>query len=81
MPYLKPKTGAIVRYPDGKLLAERGAHVPNNSFWRRRLKAGDCVECKAPNKRHAVPSEDDTLVDRNSKPKPKPKPDTVDNVD
>jgi Protein of unknown function (DUF2635) len=62
--YLKPKPGAIVRRPDGKLLPERGAHVPNNTFWRRRLKAGDCVECKPPNARHAKPAPDDKTIER-----------------
>lgn len=63
--YLKPKkTGSIVRFPDGRLLSARGAHVPNNSFWRRRVRAGDCVECKAPNLRHAKPSPDDIPVER-----------------
>lgn len=54
MLYMKPKTGCIVRRPDGKLLLPQGASVPNTSFWRRRLKAGDCIACKSPRERAAA---------------------------
>lgn len=46
---LKPaKPGSIVRDPITHVpLPEEGRRVPNNSFWRRRVKAGDAVEVLA----------------------------------
>ncbi len=39
---VKPQEGKIVRDPDtGVKLPASGRNVPNNSYWRRRLAAGD----------------------------------------
>lgn len=39
---VKPKAGKMVRDPISlALLPENGRNVPNNTFWRRRLRDGD----------------------------------------
>jgi hypothetical protein len=40
---LRPAAGVKVRRPDGKHLAEAGETVTMNSYWDRRLTAGDVV--------------------------------------
>jgi len=43
--YVVPKKGKIVRDPlSGIAVPADGRNVPNNSFWRRRVKAGDVDE-------------------------------------
>lgn len=40
--FVKPKDGLSVRCPvRGEALPKEGAEVPDNTFWRRRLKDGD----------------------------------------
>ncbi|HGY5200608.1 TPA: DUF2635 domain-containing protein [Raoultella ornithinolytica] len=40
--FVKPKDGLSVRCPvRGEALPTEGAEVPDNTFWRRRLKDGD----------------------------------------
>ena len=40
--FVKPKDGLSVRCPvRGEALPKEGADVPDNTFWRRRLKDGD----------------------------------------
>ncbi|MCU8822775.1 DUF2635 domain-containing protein [Klebsiella quasipneumoniae] len=40
--FVKPKDGLSVRCPvRGEALPAKGAEVPDNTFWRRRLKDGD----------------------------------------
>lgn len=40
--FVKPKDGLSVRCPvRGEALPKDGAEVPDNTFWRRRLKDGD----------------------------------------
>jgi hypothetical protein len=40
--FVKPKDGLSVRCPvRGEPLPKDGAEVPDNTFWRRRLKDGD----------------------------------------
>ncbi|MDI3221425.1 DUF2635 domain-containing protein [Klebsiella michiganensis] len=40
--FVKPKDGLSVRCPvRGKPLPKEGGEVPDNIFWRRRLKDGD----------------------------------------
>lgn len=69
MLYLKPKDGSQVRRPDGTLLPSRGAHVPNTSYWRRRLKAGDCETIGAPQGRKSKPAPTDKKVKDKDKDK------------
>ncbi len=45
--HLKPAPGLIVRYPDGRRLPDEGKPVPMNTYWARRLAAGDVVEVAA----------------------------------
>ncbi|EAO1206235.1 DUF2635 domain-containing protein [Salmonella enterica] len=43
--FLKPAPGKSVRDPRSmKLLADKGERKPRNSYWLRRLGAGDVVE-------------------------------------
>lgn len=48
--FLKPsRPGLIVRDPRSKLpLPEAGAHKPDNSYWRRRMRSGDAIEVAPP---------------------------------
>ena len=42
--FVKPKDGLSVRCPvRGEALPKEGADVPDNTFWRRRLKDGDII--------------------------------------
>ncbi|MCY0239998.1 DUF2635 domain-containing protein, partial [Klebsiella pneumoniae] len=42
--FVKPKDGLSVRCPvRGEALPKEGADVPDNTFWRRRLKDGDVI--------------------------------------
>lgn len=41
---LRPAPGLKVRRPDGRHLAEAGEKVEINSYWLRRVTAGDVVE-------------------------------------
>lgn len=44
---LKPADGCLVRHPaDYRPLAAEGEQVEMNSYWRRKLKAGDVIEIK-----------------------------------
>ncbi|MFC0710752.1 DUF2635 domain-containing protein [Azorhizophilus paspali] len=44
---LKPADGRLVRHPaDYRPLAAEGEPVELNSYWRRKLKAGDVIEVK-----------------------------------
>lgn len=57
---IKPKEGLIVRNPvNGLIVPEKGLNVPNNSYWRRRVKDG---------------SVDIMKESPNPKPTPKPRP-------
>lgn len=46
---LKPAEGRLVRHPgdDKRPLDPQGEVVEMNSYWRRKLKAGDVVESRA----------------------------------
>jgi hypothetical protein len=39
--FVKPKTGSAFAARPGEALPKEGAEVPDNTFWRRRLKDGD----------------------------------------
>ncbi len=43
---LKPARAYVVRTPEGDLLPDDGLEVVLNTYWRRRLDAGDVVEVK-----------------------------------
>ena len=48
MLYLQPKEGLVVRDPrNGKPMPCSGAAVPDNNYWRRRLRDGDVKETTA----------------------------------
>ena len=42
-----PAAGRRVRHPDGRLLADKGDHVTDASYWQRRLADGDIELGKA----------------------------------
>lgn len=65
---LRPAASKKVRRPDGKHLAESGETVELNSYWRRRLDAGDVIEVED---RAAVPAST-TKVAGNGRDKGKP---------
>lgn len=45
--FVKPNNGLSVRDPvKGTPLPEKGAEVPDNTFWQRRLRDGDVVPAK-----------------------------------
>lgn len=47
--FVKPNNGLRVRDPvKGSPLPESGAEVPDNTFWRRRLRDGDVVTAEKP---------------------------------
>lgn len=55
--FVKPKDGLSVRCPvRGEALPQEGAEVPDNIFWRRRVKDGD-VSLVTQN---TTPKEDDS---------------------
>ena len=46
---VQPHPGCILRDPVSRIpLPPEGKEVPNNSFWRRRVKAGDVMLVTAP---------------------------------
>ncbi|MBK5145993.1 DUF2635 domain-containing protein [Budviciaceae bacterium BWR-B9] len=46
--FVKPVSGRVVRDPvKGTFLPESGEEVPENTFWRRRLKDGDVQKVKS----------------------------------
>ncbi|MCB2200879.1 DUF2635 domain-containing protein [bacterium] len=51
--FLVPAEGALVRYPNNPqmVLAEAGANVVLDSYWRRRINDGSVVVGKAPVKK------------------------------
>jgi len=51
--FVKPSDGLRVRFPEKPTehLSADGATVPRNTYWLRRLKAGDVVKAKAPTKK------------------------------
>ncbi|MDF9346388.1 DUF2635 domain-containing protein [Escherichia coli] len=54
---IKPAAGKAIRDPlTMKLLASEGEEKPRNSFWIRRLAAGDVVEVGAPKTRRMIPT-------------------------
>ncbi|WP_422460247.1 DUF2635 domain-containing protein [Endozoicomonas sp. ALB115] len=46
--HIKPRNGLQVRTPAGHHLRAEGEQVPHNSYWLRRLKAGDVVLVENP---------------------------------
>ena len=45
--FLIPKSGIVVKFPDGKTkLPPAGAEVEMNTWWHRRLRDGDVTERK-----------------------------------
>ncbi|XTZ40070.1 DUF2635 domain-containing protein [Salmonella enterica] len=49
--FVKPKAGVSVRCPvRGEALPKEGARVPDNTFWRRRLRDGDVELVETKNK-------------------------------
>ena len=65
---LRPADGRKVRRQDGKHLAEGGETVELNSYWRRRLEAGDVIEVEG----RAAVSASTTKVAGNGRDKGKP---------
>jgi len=60
--FFVPKLGAIVRDPrTGRAVPATGLSVPNNSYWRRRVKGGDGTVLD-PEAGPAKTMEDDTNV-------------------
>jgi Protein of unknown function (DUF2635) len=54
---VKPAEGRAVRDPLTKqLLPAAGRDVPDNQFWRRRLRDGDVVSADAPAPRNGPPA-------------------------
>jgi hypothetical protein len=54
--FLKPNTGRTIRDPvKGTFLPESGAEVPDNTFWRRRLRDAD-VSITAPTEKTVTPT-------------------------
>ena len=59
--FVKPKDGLSVRCPvRGEPLPKSGADVPDNMFWRRRLKDGDVSLVPEKGVKNAVKKEDAT---------------------
>lgn len=59
--FVKPKNGLSVRCPvRGEALPEVGAEVPDNTFWRRRLKDGDVSLVQETGVKNATKKEDDS---------------------
>lgn len=56
--FVKPKDGLSVRCPvRGEALPKSGANVPDNMFWRRRLKDGDVSQVPEKGVKNAVKKE------------------------
>ena len=56
--FVKPKDGISVRCPvRGEPLPKDGAEVPDNTFWRRRLKDGDVSQVPEKGVKNAVKKE------------------------
>ncbi len=54
--FVKPNTGRTIRDPvKGTFLPESGAEVPDNTFWRRRLRDAD-VSITAPAAKPIAPA-------------------------
>ena len=54
---VKPASGVNVRrVENGKHIAAKGEDVPNNSYYRRRIKDGDLIDINAPEKADAEKS-------------------------
>ena len=70
---VKPQEGKIVRNPlDGSRIPSGGRNVPNNSFWRRRLAAGDVVPAEAPQPVQVkAPAEESAVPTRGSRSRSK----------
>lgn len=52
---VKPKTGLAVYDPEtSQALPPEGATVPDNAFWRRKVRAGDVVLIDEPTGREPV---------------------------
>ncbi|AWQ53423.1 hypothetical protein BH367_15675 [Klebsiella pneumoniae] len=56
--FVKPKDGISVRCPvRGEPLPKDGAEVPDNTFWRRRMKDGDVSQVPEKGVKNAVKKE------------------------
>lgn len=65
---VKPQDGMVVRNPiDGSRLPGSGKNVPNNSYWRRRLAAGDVVPVSAEAPSQKAPAEEKAPTARSSR--------------
>jgi len=42
--FIIPAEDSILRDTDGTIVASTGKEVPLNTYWSRRLKAGDCTK-------------------------------------
>jgi len=59
--FVKPRNGISVRCPvRGEALSEDGAEVPDNIFWRRRLKDGDVSLVRVTGEKHTTKKEGDS---------------------
>ena len=59
--FVKPKDGLSVRCPvRGEALPKEGAGVPDNTFWRRRLKDGDVIPVQEKGVKSTVQKEGDS---------------------
>ncbi|ELN0130425.1 DUF2635 domain-containing protein [Raoultella planticola] len=59
--FVKPKDGISVRCPvRGEALPAEGAEVPDNTFWRRRLKDGDVSLVEKNGANNTAKKEDDS---------------------
>lgn len=49
MLHVKPAAVRLVRHPEtGEILPVEGMAVPRNTYWLRRVKDGDVLECTPP---------------------------------
>jgi hypothetical protein len=53
--HVKPATGLVVSKPSGGRLSAAGEIVPLDSYWSRRLVAGDVERVEQPKKTSATP--------------------------
>lgn len=44
---VRPKDDVQVRKEDGSLMPEAGCDVPNNTYYRRRLRDGDLIDTQS----------------------------------
>ena len=59
--FVKPKDGLSVRCPiRGEPLPKEGGEVPDNIFWRRRLKDGDVSLAEKNGANNTTKTEDDS---------------------